>query len=809
MKRIKSAGHDREEEKQTVPGLLPKPTRPVIAEIRPSPGFEPDRRVPVVPFGDDAVLSRWLVRCPTPVGSGEAVAKATKAGKGSSAGAQALRRMRLLDTHHIVHESWPDLTDAVDLHALSRGQPRTCSLFHTVLEVPRPTLVRVCHGAAGLNTCARMWISGREMNHGSIARLGAGLHPIVMEVYNGHDGTWVKWDLSRLATRFTVVTEGEIDEVFRWRLKDWEFTRDAASMDEAKLLCRVKIDPKTLRGSKGFIRVGRSTHGRWWLVAPDGTPFHHRGSTGLNAGGIGGRRAGLPPVKPATVRKWLGLLKAWGFNAMGAWTTPEFFEKGMPYTETIEGYYVEPWLDSRFPDVFDPLWAKNLDAKCAPICSAVKDSRLMIGYFLDNERGFMEFPPAGHTIDAKSPTYRREGPLPAHGLELAAEPKLNIRGVGLLQYCLSQKAGVPAGEKAWDFVTKRHGSVQGVGRAWGIALASRDDVRRLAAREEILISKSYIRDLHDFVALWVNQYFRVFTATIRRYDPNHLILGMRHGGTPAPVTLSVERRWTDVISQNSYRAEFMESFDTTYRTAKTPILDGEFNTYTDSYSIVRNPIEPPGGYDAVTRWQIRGQTSLDNVARHPGIVGYTMYRWNGHGNDDKLWNSKARRPNVPVTEELMRINYRSPSLAAESDRAPAGRRRPFHGQYFMCLEQAAMFHDALPAPKAGMAPSVLIAGKPLHLGFVCRHGRWDRTVYGDGIRGEVLRQKTKAGLHVLTIRIKSSRGIFTRDATAEFTLRFGSEDAFLRGTYAGQYNGIPSRGVLIGYMSRPVPTVKL
>jgi hypothetical protein len=787
--------------------LLPEPVKPRVVPVGAPAGFAPPPGARVTPFTDNAALTAWLALCPAPEGAGAGLSSALC--KRAAGRAPILRKMAPLAAGLVVHDSWPDLTDAVDLHALSNGRPDARSLLLAVVDVRKAATVRACHGVAGLNTAARMWVSDREVEHGAIVRLGKGLHPVVIEARHGHDGAWIKWKLARLATRFTAVTLKEVAELHAWQLREWRFTRDSASLDEAALLRRIRIDPKTMRGREGFFRVGRSVNGRWWMIDPDGKPFHHRGSTGLNAGGTGGRRAGLPPVDGRTVRKWTGLLRKWGFNAMGAWSTPEFFGNGMPYTETIEGYYVEPWLDMKFPDVFDPLWARNLDAKCRPICEAVKDSRMMIGYFLDNERGFMEFPGRAQTVTARSPTYRRDGPLPVHGLELAAEPKLNISGIGLLQYCLSQKEGVPAGERAWEFVLARHGTMQGVGRAWGITLGTRTDVRLLAAREEILISKAYLRDLRDFVALWVEQYYKVFTQTIRRHDPNHLILGMRHGGIPGPVTLAVESRWTDVISQNSYRAEFMEGFDVTYQASHTPILDGEFNTYTDSYSVARNPIEPPGGYDAHTRWQIRGQAALDNVARHPGIVGYTMYRWNGSGNDDKLWNLKGNRPNKPVVAELQRINCRSLPIAARSDAASASRHPPLHGQVFLCLQGGARHRDQLPPATEGLKPGTIVSGAPLHLGLVCRRGRWDNVVYGNGIRGEVLRQKSSNGRYALSVRIRSVNGLLTREAAAEYELEFGHDGEILRGTHSGRYNGIRAKGAVVGYLFRPVPTVNL
>jgi hypothetical protein len=791
-----------------IPGLLPRPRPPRVISIAAPRRFVAQPGAPVVAFSNDRVITRWLCRVPVEAGAGAQLARA--AGQPAKTDSEAFGALSPLPRTAIVKDSWPDVTDAIDLNPLGNGQARVHSLFFTVLRVSRPRLARVCHGACGMNTSARMWISGRKAPHGTLVRLAAGRHPVVMEVYHGHDGEWIKWNMARLAPRFTVVTKAEIAEVHRWHLRNWEFTRQAARMDESRLFAGVRIDPATLRGREGFIRVGRDGNGRWWLLDADGKILYHRGSTGLNAGGIGGRRASLPPVDERTARKWISYLKKWRFNAMGAWSTPEFFDKGLAFAETIEGFYVEPWLETKFPDVFDPKWAENLDAKCRSICPQLKDSRRLIGYFLDNERGFMEVPSHSERYEAASPTYRRDGPLPEHGLELAAEPKLNVRGVGLLQYCLSLNGGRPASERAWQFVANRHGTVENVGRAWGVAMTSREDIRRMTASEELLVSETYLRDLRDFVALWVEQYYRVFTETIRRYDPNHLILGMRHGGTPAPVTLAVESRWTDVISQNMYRAEFYENFDLTYRASGgAPILNGEFNTHTDSYNLARNPIEPPGGHDVATRWHLRGQTALDRLATHPGVVGYTMYRWNGHGNDDKLW--AADRPNQPVADELCRTNYRTTAIAASCSRhatRPAG---PLSGQVFLCLENGASHRTPLHAARPDAKPGTLVSAGSLHIGLVCRQGRWSPTVYGDGIRGRVTAQKRSGQNYRLRFRLKRVPGVFGAKETTEavFTVEVAYDGRNVDGAHTGRYGGEPVSGRVLGFLYRPVPTPNL
>lgn len=788
---------------QNIPGIDPKPEKPNIINITPSLNIQFGKYISPRNFVDNTVPKQWLYK--TPVKKGEGQKLVNNIINMPIEEQSIFKSFKKLPQELIIPNSWPDFTDAIDLKKVGKNQQDIYSLFYTVIAFDKPQLLRVCHGVTGLNVSAEIWINNISVKHGELIQVKKGIYPIIIEVYHGKRTAYLEWNLARLATRLTVVTKSEIEAVYQWQLSQWQTTIDMAKANDDNLLASVKFDAKTIRGKEGFFRVGKSIHGRWWFIDPQGKAFYHRGCTGLNAGGMGGRRANLPPVPKTTVKTWINYLKEWGFNAMGAWTTPEFFDEEMAFTEIIETYYEKPWLIEKFPDVWDSQWAENVDQKCQKLCTPLKENKMLLGYFLDNERGFMEMLGNHQSIVANAPTYRHSGLIKPEQLDLAAEPKLNPKGIGLLQFCLSQNNDIPAAKKAWAFVLNRHGSLESLGKAWQIDIFSKQTIRDLTIREEILISETYLKDNYDFVKLWVEQYYRVCTNKIRKYDPNHLILGCRWGGTPGFAVLEVEKDWADVVSRNNYRANFYERFDDFYQQIDRPILNGEISTWTDHYSLVRNPIEPPGGYDSGTRQKIRAREALDRIFSHPGVLGYTKYRW--HGPYVKLWYNNE--PQFHVINPLRQANYRAVSIATFWDNSPVKYHEPLQGQIFITFLAGLVRIQELPSAKIEDKTSFKIIKNHLTIGLICDNNEWNNKVYGNGIKGEILESKTNDNHYQLSLKIQTFPTLITNsNVEAEYKLKLIRNQTKLEGTYTGIYDQYPVSGRAIAYVYRPVTTVR-
>ena len=81
-----------------------------------------------------------------------------------------------------------------------------------------------------------------------------------------------------------------------------------------------------------------------------------------------------------------------------------FFDHDLPYTEILEFWKLGPHLPEmtdadarvhggqtqRLPDVFDPQWVAACDERARQLCVPRRDSRLLVGYFTDNEIDFAD-----------------------------------------------------------------------------------------------------------------------------------------------------------------------------------------------------------------------------------------------------------------------------------------------------------------------------------------------------------------------------------------------------------------------------------
>lgn len=249
-----------------------------------------------------------------------------------------------------------------------------------------------------------------------------------------------------------------------------------------------------LKGKKtGFFHV-EQIQGRWWLVTPEGNAFFSKGICNVSYS----PEADSSPAPPADPVAWAKTvsrqLRDWNFNTVGAWSARELSTTGIAYAPVINmaaSVQKDVWLKGGVVDFFSPEFRKVVEGIAKQQGEARAKDPWLIGYFTDNELRW-------------GPDWRSKESL------LESYLKMPETAVGF--------------RMASAFVKAR-----------GQTPASLTEV-----------------DKNAFLEMAASEYGRVTSEAIRRYDPNHMVLGCRFAGyAPEPVLRGLAPHY-EVFSYQSY-----------------------------------------------------------------------------------------------------------------------------------------------------------------------------------------------------------------------------------------------------------------
>ncbi len=332
---------------------------------------------------------------------------------------------------------------------------------------------------------------------------------------------------------------------------------------------------ETFRGVSGFVRVGQTRAGQWWLLDPDDRPFFSRGVTGINRFHVSAPETDDEIDLPEFIAPVLQRLRAWHVDTLGAWAAPELYAGELYVTEMLEFRKLVPEAaiklgGAMLPDVFDPRWIEACDRRAAEICVLRRDHRRLLGYFTDHELGWAQ--PRAETAFAQT--------------KLEGDAAARVERPSLLQICLSLEPAFAAYHAAWEFVLAPHGGdLDALARDWDLSLPNKEVLRQLTLADTPLFSEGYLCDNERFSREFARNYFATSAAAIRRYDPHHLVLGCRFGGPPGPAVLrECAYPHVDVLSANDYHDTLFERLDEYAPLAGMPVLLGDFSWVSDYFT---------------------------------------------------------------------------------------------------------------------------------------------------------------------------------------------------------------------------------
>ena len=385
---------------------------------------------------------------------------------------------------------------------------------------------------------------------------------------------------------FPVETRTLVDEMGQKSIADW-YGKTASFGEMKARMEKVLSDPAPVPADDGRSRWGgdlslRLTEGtgfftlerwkdRWLLADPDGYAFF---STGLDCVGIDGDcnlegircLSGNPdPASPGWVhgeffswhrhnlwrvfgdayyKKWCEMtarrMVKWGFNTVACWSDIPFAQKyDLPYVAIMHGYpQTETNIFRDFPDTLSPEFEKNADEWAKQILP-YRDSAGLIGYFLGNE-----------------PQWAFVNRLNIAASALACEKP---------SYC--RRALI-------DYMKERYASIDALNAEWGTDYASFADMDRPVST--VHFTETARRVLDEFSRIMIREYIRIPSEAIRKYDKNHLNLGIRYAWLSSDV-LASGSEYTDVFSFNCYSMDPTPSIEGFVKLVGKPVMIGEFH----------------------------------------------------------------------------------------------------------------------------------------------------------------------------------------------------------------------------------------
>ncbi len=358
---------------------------------------------------------------------------------------------------------------------------------------------------------------------------------------------------------------------------------------------------KLLHGHSGFWRIGQDNSGVWWFVSPQGKPQFLNLVTTVQPEQIGRYPDGPNYIsrdwngQPSDLNHWasLTLMRVFdtGFKGLGAWSHPIFHSMDVPMSRDLNLW---DWVDAGSKRLYSSDWISDIDAAVKAQCVPLADNKNLIGYYTDNELDWGD--------DSAGPgTYFDHLPqndpnrLQVKQVIQAIWPKLDL-----------------------------------FNKDWNAKLTDWKDLDTWDALPKEP-QAAYSRLFTAWLSHMASDYFRITTALVHKYDPNHLVLGVRYRGYAPPEVVRAAAGYTDVQSLNYYVGDAeldRDQFSMMYQTGHQPVVISEYSFHAlDGRSGDRDLV----GFSAqVPDQQARAEgyrLMTTRLARVPYVIGADWFQW--------------------------------------------------------------------------------------------------------------------------------------------------------------------------------------
>lgn len=360
-----------------------------------------------------------------------------------------------------------------------------------------------------------------------------------------------------------------------------------------------------VNGKPGFWRTGRTSDNVWWFISPDDKLEFLNTVTTVQPFQLGRRKAGPHYVS----RDWNGEydvnsgdLKAWagttlarvrdaGFKGLGAWCNPVFHGLDVSITRDLN-----LWAHADYADrlLYSPNWTPTIEEAVRRQVTPLANNRNLVGYYTDNELDWSD------------------------------------SGAGPAAYFNNLPATDPNKRKVVEVIRRLWPEIAEFNVAFRTKLESWDALYELPTLSHEP-AEAYGKLLDAWTEQLASDYHRITSELVRKYDPNHLVLGVRFKGSTTASIIRGSVGHTDAVSLNYYPADAKidpDLFPMIARESKQPLIITEYSFHSlDGRSGNRNTF----GFNAqVLDQQARAdgyKLMTQRLARTPYIIGADWFQW--------------------------------------------------------------------------------------------------------------------------------------------------------------------------------------
>ena len=270
------------------------------------------------------------------------------------------------------------------------------------------------------------------------------------------------------------------------------------------------------------------------------------------------------------------------------WTAEEFTAMDYPFTAFMEVPRRYMGTGKDYPDVFSSDFRQMVDKRCREFVEPLKDNPNLIGYHFTH-----------------NPPWHEKAP-------------------GFNQW-IEDVVSSPDGMNAWVGLMHRiYGSAELYRKTYGVVIDSFEDIReiRKPLRAYISFNKGD-RDKRAFMMRICEEWYKVFTETIRKYDSNHLLFGDRNTTHLFPIAdyaIGIMARYVDVLSLN-----IMGPADVIYEVMEqvTPYWTGPIHL-ADTGAGINSPTKKKSGFMCrdIDEFDQVYKSHMQAGLSHPQLIGF-------------------------------------------------------------------------------------------------------------------------------------------------------------------------------------------